>query len=105
MTREVVACCSLATREYSRRCTRAVPYLLTKDSDETDVEGFQESNVHDHSSVADDNSDNQSGSGSGSNSVSMSDTPRSCHSSSSAKEDSDDISPTDKVGIKGKKRK
>ena len=35
----------------------------------------------------------------------MSGTPRSRHSSSSAKEDSDDISSTDIVEIKGKKRK
>ena len=79
------------------------PIPSDQDSDETDVEGFQESNVHDHNSVADDTSDNQSGSGS--NTISMSSTPRSRHSSSSAKEDSDDISPTDKVGIKGKKGK
>ena len=79
------------------------PIPSDQDSDETDVEGFQESNVHDHSSVADDTSDNQSGSGS--NTVSTSSAPHSRHSSSSVKEDSDDISPTDKVGIKGKKRK
>ena len=66
------------------------------DSDETDIEGYQQSN-----SQAD-ISDNQSGSSSSTASVSSTPPPR---SSSSVKEDSDEIFVTDKVGIKGKKRK
>ena len=66
------------------------------DSDETDVEGYQQSN-----SQAD-ISDNQSGSSSSTGSVSSAPPPR---SSSSVKEDSDEIFVTDKVGIKGKKQK
>ena len=82
------------------------PIPSDHDSDETDVEGVQESNVQDHSSVAGDFSDNQSCSDSSTVTVSMSGTPPSNRgSSSSAKEDFDEIPTTDKVGIKGKKRK
>ena len=84
----------------------AQPIPSDYDSDETDVEGVQERNVQDHSSVADDVSDNQSCSGSSTVTISTSGTPSSNRgSSSSAKEDSDEIPTTDKVGIKGKKRK
>ena len=69
-------------------------------SDKTDVEGSR-TNVQDHSSVADHVSNNQSCSGSSIVTVSMSGTPPSRHgSSSSAKEDSDEIPTTDNVGKK-----
>ena len=76
------------------------PIPSDHDSDETDVEGVQESNVLDHSSVADDVSDNQNCSGSNTITVSVSGTLPS--NRGSAKEE---ISTTDKVEIKGKKRK
>ena len=96
----------------ARPATRPAVLLVTldsqpipsdRDSDETDVEGVQESNVLDHSSVADNVSDNQNCSGSSTVTVGVSGTPPS--NRGSAKEDSDEISTTDKVEIKGKKRK
>jgi len=81
------------------------PILSDHNSDETDLEE-EESNVQDHSSVVDDVSDNQCGNGSTSSTDSVSGTPPShCGSSSSVKEDFDEIPTTNKVGIKGKKRK
>lgn len=52
------------------------PILSDHDSDEADVEEVQKSSIYDHSSVADDVSDNQNGSGK--STVSVRDTPP-CH--------------------------
>ena len=79
------------------------PLHSDHDSDETDVEGYQESNSQDKSNFSGDFSDNQSGS---SSTASVSDTPPPRKgSNTSMKEDSNEVPVTDKVGIKGKKRK
>ena len=87
------------------RNTDPQPILSDHNSNKADVEEVQETSEQDHSIVADDVSDNPNGSGN--STVSVSATPPSCHDSSgsSAKEYSDEDSITDKVGIKGKKKK
>ena len=74
------------------------------DSDETDVDGYQEeSNSQEHDNYAGDVSENQNSSSSAA-SVSGSPPPQTV-STSSTREESDEISVPGKVGIKGKKRK